>query len=52
MVNFTMGKRITIVLDDDLQKKLREKQAKRIKETSSSVSFSNVLNETIRKCIK
>ena len=25
-----MGKRITIVLDDDLQKKLREKQAKKI----------------------
>ena len=52
MVNFTMGKRITIVLDDDLQKKLREKQAKKIKETSGSVSFSNVLNETLRKCIK
>ncbi len=52
MVNFTMGKRITIVLDDDLQKKLREKQAKKIKESSSSVSFSNVLNETLRKCIK
>jgi len=47
-----MGKRITIVLDDDIQKKLREKQAKKIKETSSSVSFSNVLNETLRKCIK
>lgn len=52
MVSFTMGKRITIVLDDDIQKKLREKQAKKIKETSSSVSFSNVLNETLRKCIK
>ena len=52
MVNFTMRKRITIVIDDDLQKKLREKQAKEIKKTSSSVSFSNVINETIRKCMK
>jgi hypothetical protein len=52
MMNFIMGKRITIVLDDDLQKKLREKQAKKIKETGGSVSFSNVVNETLRKGIK
>jgi hypothetical protein len=47
-----MGKRITIVLDDDLVKKLREKQAKQIKESVKSVSFSSVLNMTLRKCIK
>jgi hypothetical protein len=47
-----MGKRITIVLDDDLVKKLREKQAKLIKETTKSVSFSSVVNETLRKGIK
>jgi len=47
-----MGKRITIVLDDDLVKKLREKQAKQIKESVKSVSFSRVLNMTLRKCIK
>ena len=47
-----MGKRITIVLDDDLLKKLREKQAKLIRETSESVSFSNVVNNTLRKNIK
>ena len=36
-----MGKRITIVLDDDLVKKLHEIQAKFIRETTeSSVSFS------------
>ena len=47
-----MGKRVTIVLDDDLIKKLREKQAKLIKESTSSVSFSRVLNETVRKSLK
>jgi hypothetical protein len=47
-----MGKRITIVLDDDLVKKLCEKQAKLIKETTKSVSFSSVINETLRKGIK
>ena len=47
-----MGKRVTIVLDDDLVKKLREKQAKLIKESTKSVSFSSVVNETLRKGIK
>ncbi len=47
-----MGKRITIVLDDVLLKKLREKQAKQIKEFVDHVSFSRVVNETLRKCLK
>jgi len=47
-----MGKRITIVFDDDLLKKLREKQAKLIKESANSVSFSSVVNQTLRKNIK
>ncbi len=51
-MKFIMGQRITVVLDDDLVKKLREKQAKQIKESVKSVSFSSVLNITLRKCIK
>jgi hypothetical protein len=51
-MKFIMGTRITVVLDDDLVKKLREKQAKQIKESVKSVSFSRVLNMTLRKCIK
>jgi predicted transcriptional regulator len=47
-----MGKRITIMLDDDLDKKLRLIQAKAIQNTSSSVSFSTVLNETLRNYLK
>ncbi len=49
---FIMGKRITVVLDDDLVRKLREKQAKLIRESAKSVSFSRVLNDTLRKRIK
>lgn len=52
MIHLIMGKRITIVLDDDLLKKLREKQAKQIKESAKAVSFSSVLNETLRKSVK
>ncbi len=46
------AKRVTIMLDDDLVKKLHELQAKLIKESSESVSFSAVLNETLRKKLK
>jgi len=47
-----MAKRITIMLEDDLVKKLHEIQAKQIKESSKSVSFSHVLNEVLRKRLK
>ena len=47
-----MSQRITIVFADDLVKKLRDKQAKLIRESTKSVSFSQVVNETIRKQIK
>ena len=47
-----MKKRITIVLNDDLVKKLREKQANLIKKTTNSVSFSSVVNMTLRKGTK
>ena len=40
------------MLDDELDKKLRQGQAKKIQETSSSVSFSDILNEILRKGLK
>lgn len=47
-----MAKRITIMLDDDLVKKLHELQAKKIKESSESISFSAVLNKSLEKALK
>jgi len=47
-----MGKRVTIILDEHLLKKLHEIQAKQIKESAKSVSFSRVLNEVLRKSLK
>jgi len=47
-----MSKRITIVLDDDLVKKLRERQSNLIKKSSKSVSFSRVVCDSLRKSIK
>ena len=47
-----MGKRITIVLDDELIKKLHDIQAKLIKESHGHVSFSGVLNDVVRTGLK
>lgn len=47
-----MLRRITIMLDDELQKKLREKQAKLIKKGNKSVSFSQVVNQTLSAAVK
>jgi len=47
-----MGKKITIMLEDDLLKKLHEIQGKKIKESKAFVSFSHVINEVLRKSLK
>ncbi|EPA05627.1 hypothetical protein BG20_I1055 [Candidatus Nitrosarchaeum limnium BG20] len=40
------------MLDDDVGQKLRAIQAKMIQTESGAVSFSKVINETLRKGIK
>ncbi len=47
-----MPRRITIMLDEDVEKKLRQKQADEIKKTAASISFSAVINQTLRKSSK
>ena len=47
-----MARRVTIVMDEDIIKKLHERQAKQIKESAKSISFSSVVNQTIRKHMK
>ncbi len=47
-----MSERITVMIDEDLVKKIRNRQAKKIRETASSVSFSSVLNEMLEECTK
>jgi hypothetical protein len=42
-----MSKRVTVVLDDNIIKKLRILQAKKIKKTSKSVSFSSVIHDVL-----
>lgn len=47
-----MSKRVTLVLDDDLIKKLRIIQAKKITKSNTHVSFSGVVNSELRKVVK
>ena len=47
-----MTKRITIMIDEDLDKKLRFRQAKMIQQEQTSYSYSRVLNECLRKVLK
>jgi len=44
-----LAQRVTIMLDEDLAKKLKLLQAKRLKESNKSISFSKVLNEVVQK---
>jgi hypothetical protein len=47
-----MAERITIMLNSDIAKKLRKMQAKKLLETSSTVSFSRIINEVLEKGLK
>jgi hypothetical protein len=47
-----MARRVTVMIDEDNLKKLRILQAKLLRETNSSVSFSKVLNDVVSKCFK
>jgi len=47
-----MGIRVTVVLDEINVEKLRNIQAKQIKHSSKSVSFSSVLNQVVEQGLK
>ena len=47
-----MPQRITIMLEDELVKKIRTIQAKKIKDSTASVSFSRVINQLLHETTK
>ena len=47
-----MSKRVTIMIGDNLDKKIRMLQAKQIQQEQSSVSYSRIINEQLRKGLK
>ena len=47
-----MSKRVTIVIDDNLDRKIRNLQAKQIQTNEKNVSYSQVINQLLRKELK
>ena len=47
-----MSKRVTLTIDDDLDKKLRLRKAKIIQQEHTSCSYSRVVNDALRKVLK
>ncbi len=46
-----MSKRVTVMIADDMDKKIRTKQAYEIKKTLHSVGYSATVNQILRKCL-
>lgn len=46
------AKRITIMVDNDLDKKVRLRQARLIQTDQKTHSYSSVINELIRKALR
>ncbi|MGQ0792165.1 MAG: hypothetical protein ACT4NJ_08105 [Nitrosopumilaceae archaeon] len=46
------GQRITIILDDDIVKKLRKRQAKLLMGTTRSVTLTSVIKEALNEYLK
>ncbi|MDH3619163.1 MAG: hypothetical protein OEM89_10660 [Nitrosopumilus sp.] len=47
-----MTKRATIMMDDDVDRKLRQIQAKIIQKENKSISYSYVVNSILKNSIK
>ncbi len=47
-----MLRRVTIMLDDKILQKLRNKQAKLIKKNQGSISLSRVINDSLNDSLK
>ena len=42
-------KRVTVMIDEETDRKLRKVQARRISDENRSVSYSEVLNDTLKR---
>ena len=47
-----MLKRISVMLDDELVRKIRTEQAKKLYNSEKSISFSQILNQVLRIGLK
>ncbi|MFQ5781522.1 MAG: hypothetical protein ACE5GR_00535 [Nitrosopumilus sp.] len=46
-----MARRVTIMIEPDLDKKIRIFQAKKLQKENTSYSYSKAVNDILKKCI-
>ena len=46
-----MAKRVTIMIEDELDKKIRIHQAKKMQKENATYSYSKAINEILKKAI-
>ena len=51
MVMRTMGRRVTIMIEDSIDKKIRQFQAKMIQKENTTYSYSKSVNDLLRKAL-
>jgi len=47
-----MKQRVSIMLDEDIARRLRNKQANAIGKLKKSVTFSGIINQCLEHCLK
>ena len=47
-----MRKRVTVIMSDDVNKKLRSLHGEKVKNSQSAISFSDIVNDILRKALK
>jgi hypothetical protein len=47
-----MIRRVTISIDPSLESKIRKLQARKTSESNKAISFSNIVNEVLKKGLK
>jgi len=47
-----MLQRVSIMIDENIARKVRNKQGKLIQKSRKSVSFSGVINQCLAECLK
>ena len=52
IIRYEMNLRVSIMLDEDIARRLRKKQAGAIQKLNKYVSLSGIINQCLKYCLK
>jgi len=52
IIQYEMKQRVTIMLDENIARRVRKKQAEAIRKLKKSVSLSGIINQCLEYCLK